>query len=66
LPKTVIEEAQLDDEVELKAESGGIIIRSVKPPRTGWAEAAKRMHELGDDQPVMSGHANHFDEQEWQ
>ena len=66
LPRTVIEEAQLGDEVELKAEPGCIIIRSAKPPRTGWAEAAKRMHEVGDDQPAMSDDANHFDEQEWQ
>ncbi len=66
LPKTVIEEAQLGDEVELKAEPGCIFIRSAKPPRAGWAEAAKRMHEAGDDQPVMPEHSNHFDEQEWQ
>jgi antitoxin MazE len=66
LPKSVIEEAQLGDEVELKAEPGCIIIRSAKPPRTGWAEAAKRMHQVGDDQSVMPEPATHFEEQEWQ
>ena len=66
LPKAVIQEAQLTDEVELKAEPGCIIIRSAKPPRMGWAEAAKRMHDLGDDRPIIPEHPNRFDEQEWQ
>jgi antitoxin MazE len=66
LPKTVIEESQLGDEVELKAEPGVIIIRSAKPPRMGWAEAAKRMHEAGDDEPIMPHQVTHFDREEWQ
>ncbi|PYR97908.1 MAG: AbrB family transcriptional regulator, partial [Acidobacteria bacterium] len=33
LPKTVLAEAQLEDEVELKAEPGCIVIRSARRPR---------------------------------
>lgn len=33
LPKTVLAEAQLQDEVELQAEPGRIVIRSAKRPR---------------------------------
>ena len=66
LPKAVIEEAQLADEVELKAEPGCIIIRSAKPPRMGWADAAKRMHEVGDDQSLMPDTPTAFDRHEWQ
>ena len=43
LPKTVLAEAQLEDEVELKAEPGCIVIRSARRPRAGWAEAAQKM-----------------------
>ena len=33
LPKTVLAEAQLQDDVELQAEPGRIVIRSAKRPR---------------------------------
>jgi antitoxin MazE len=65
LPKTVLEEANLADEVELKAEPGCIIIRSVRPPRMGWEEAAKKMRELGEDRLIDSTEANRFDREEW-
>jgi antitoxin MazE len=39
LPKAVLDEAQLsEDDIELKAEPGCIVIRSVRRPRAGWAE----------------------------
>ena len=65
LPKTVIEEAQLADEIELKVEAGGIFIRSARPPRMGWTEAAKKMRELGDDQLMDPTNSTKFDREEW-
>ena len=65
LPKTVLAEAQLADEVELKAEPGCIVIRSVRQPRMGWAEAAKRMRELGEDQLIGQAESTRFDREEW-
>ena len=41
LPKTLLQEAQLEDEVELQAEPGRILISKTAKPRAGWAEAAK-------------------------
>jgi antitoxin MazE len=35
--------------VELEIEDNCIIIKPVKTPRQGWAEAFKVMHEKGDD-----------------
>jgi antitoxin MazE len=52
LPKVLLEEAQLEDEVELEAEPGRIVIRRGNRPRTGWAAAARRMHQRGKDQLV--------------
>ena len=37
LPKVLLEEAQLADEVELEAEPGRTVIRKWSRPRAGWA-----------------------------
>ena len=38
LPKTLLQEAQLEDEVELQAEPGRILISKLAKPRAGWAK----------------------------
>ena len=39
LPKPVIEQAQLTDEVEVSVRDGAVLIRSAAHARAGWAEA---------------------------
>jgi antitoxin MazE len=41
LPKPLIAEAGLSDEVEIRARNGAIVISSVAHLRAGWSEAAK-------------------------
>jgi antitoxin MazE len=65
LPKTIIAEAQLGDEVDLLAEPGRIIIRAAKHPREGWAEAAQLMKQRGDDRLLDKPIATRFDREEW-
>lgn len=65
LPKTVLAEAQLADEVELKAEPGCIVIRSARAPRMGWEEAARKMRERGEDRLIDSAPPTRFDRDEW-
>jgi antitoxin MazE len=65
LPKVLLEQAQLAEEVELDAEPGRIVIRRPSRPRAGWAEAARRMHERGEDQLLDPTTATRFDEEEW-
>ena len=65
LPKVLLEEAQLEDEVELEAEPGRIVIRRGNRPRTGWAAAARRMHQQGEDLLVDPTTATRFDEKDW-
>lgn len=62
LPKLLIEQVGLSDEVELRVLEGGILIAPVRAPRAGWAEAASRVTEglLDGDVPTA------FDENEWQ
>jgi antitoxin MazE len=65
LPKTLLQEAQLEDEVELRAESGRILISKTTKPRTGWAEAARRMRERGEDRLIDPPTSTRFDKEEW-
>ncbi len=65
LPKVLLEEAQLADEVEIEAEPGRIVIRGGKRPRAGWAAAARRMRQRGEDQLLDPTTATRFDEEEW-
>jgi antitoxin MazE len=66
VPKMLLEHAQLPDEVELLAEQGRLIVRAAQQARAGWAEAAKAMHERGDDQLLDAQTSSTFDDKEWQ
>ena len=54
LSKTIIEQYNIKDKVELILEKGHIILRPVQRPRKGWDEAFKEMHERGDDKPLLN------------
>lgn len=64
LPKPMIEQAGLGEEIELHVESGQIVIASRRSARAGWAEAARRAHAAGDD--LESSGRTRFDETEWE
>jgi len=60
LPKTLLQKAQLEDEVELRAEPGHILISKTDKPRAGWAEAARRMRGRDEDRLIDSAGTNPF------
>lgn len=66
LPKVLLEQARLADEVELHAEPGRIVIRALRQPRAGWAEAARQMRERRDDGLLDPATPTRFDHQEWE
>jgi len=66
VPKALLEQAQLADEVELHAEPGRLVVRAIRQPRAGWAEAAAQMHGLKDDQLLDSPQSTRFDREEWE
>ena len=66
LPKVLLEQARLADEVQLQAAPGRIVIRAVRQPRAGWADAARRMRERHDDELLDSPTPTRFDEEEWE
>ena len=65
VPKLLLDEADLPDEVELRAEPGRLVVRAAARPRAGWAAKARTMHEHGDDQLLDASTATRFDETGW-
>ncbi len=61
LPKPLIEEAGLSDEVEVRVRDGAVIITGASRPRSGWAEAARQMRARGDDRLLDKPTATRFD-----
>src|SRR3954466_8861665 len=65
LPKAIIDQVGLDDEVELLVEDQRLVIVAAMRPRAGWAEAIQAMgaepaNRLDASRPTR------FDETEWQ
>ncbi len=66
LPKPVIEQVGLNDEVELQVREGEIVIRPLRAPRSGWAEAARVLRKNAGDQLLDPPTPTRFDEEEWE
>ena len=61
IPKPILAQLGLDarEGVEMTIEDGALVLRKpASPARTGWAEAARRIAEAGDDDLVMGEFAN--------
>ena len=65
LPKPLLEQAGLGDEVEIRAERGRIVIEPAERPRAGWEEAAREMAKTREDRLLDPHVATHFDEEDW-
>jgi antitoxin MazE len=66
VPKVLLDQAQLPDEVELHAEPGRLVVQGVRRPRTGWAEAARFMAEARHDGLLDPTSPTRFDREEWE
>ena len=66
IPKVLLEQADLPEEVELRAEPGRLVVTAARSPRVGWAEAARRMHAAGDDGLLDPPQSSSFDDGEWE
>jgi antitoxin MazE len=65
LPKPLIEEAGLTDEVELRVREGAIVIVPSAGARAGWDEAAAKLASRGEDALLDDPRASRFDLEEW-
>ncbi len=64
IPKPLLEQLGLDNKsgAEMTIEDGALVLRRpARPARTGWAEAARRIAEAGDDELVMGEFGNSED-----
>ena len=68
IPKPLIEEAGLDDEVEITVRNDSLVIRAVREARAGWSAAFAEMAERGDDALVHGDRidSSRWDEDEWE
>jgi antitoxin MazE len=67
IPKPILEQTGIRDDVEIEVEKDQIIIRPVKNVREGWDAAFKKMSENGDDEPIIDDTISHsWDEDKWQ
>jgi antitoxin MazE len=66
IPKPLIDQTGLEDDVEIVVRGNTLVIIPANPPRAGWAEAFKAMAEQGDDRLVDEPRPTRWDEDEWQ
>ena len=65
IPKPLLEQAGLENEVLLRVVDDGIVIESADKPRAGWGEAARTLHERREDGLLDVMIPTEFDESEW-
>jgi antitoxin MazE len=67
IPKPVLEQTRLRDEVEIKVKDDQIVLSPISEPRAGWAEAFREMAHHRDDEildaPLRS--LTSWDVEEW-
>jgi antitoxin MazE len=67
IPKSLLEDSGIGEEVELKAECGQIVIRSAGLARSGWEDAFRAMATHGDEALLDpdSPHGTSWDVENW-
>jgi antitoxin MazE len=65
LGKSLLEKYNIKDTVEIILEKGYFIVKASKTPRKGWENAFKKMHENGDDKPLMDDIFEDENLEEW-
>jgi antitoxin MazE len=66
LPKAIIAEAGLTEEVELGVQDGAVVIARATCTRSGWAAAASQMRQRDEDRLLDPLTPTRFDEKEWE
>lgn len=65
IPRTLLEQAGLTDEVEMTIEGNKLIIHPARRPRQGWEAQFSAMAEKGDDRLLDETPPTQWEEQEW-
>jgi antitoxin MazE len=65
IPRTLLEQAGLTDEIEMTVEGNRLIVHAVHQPRAGWAVRFAEMAKKGDDRLIDEAVSTQWDENEW-
>jgi antitoxin MazE len=66
IPKTLLEQANLGEEVELEVSNGKLLIRAASSPRAGWEESFGKTDRVAEGKPEWSEFPNEWDETDWE
>ena len=66
IPKPVIEQIGLGDEVEMVVRERALIVTAAGRPRAGWDEAFRAMAAHGDDALVDEPRSTRWDDEAWE
>ena len=68
IPKPLLEQTGIMDDVELDVDKNQIMIRPVSNPRAGWDDAFEAMADRGDDNIIDEAEniSHSWDDDEWQ
>ena len=67
IPKPLLEQSGIEDEVELEVHDKRIIIHAAAKPRQSWDDAFAEMASLEDDVPFDPGYIpSTWDDEEWE
>lgn len=67
IPKLLLDQTNLGEEVELEVEQDRIVIRASRSVRDGWEEQFKTMAQVGDDKLLDEDiEDSTWDEEEWE
>ena len=65
IPRTLLEQAGLTDDVEIIVEGNNLIIHSAHSPRQGWEAQFVAMAENDDDRLLNEAAPTQWDGEEW-
>lgn len=66
IPKPLIEQTGLGEDVEMVVQGNALLICPVGRPRAGWGEAFRAMAAHGDDELLDKARLTRWDADEWQ
>ena len=66
IPRALLEQAGLANDVEMTVEGNNLIIHSIHHPRNGWENLFKAMAVHGDDRLLDTITPSQWDQDEWE
>ena len=68
IPKLLIEQSGIAEEVEIELSGNALVIRLARPPRYGWEDSFRAMAADGDDALLDAGSSgtSRWDDEEWE